>query len=261
MFETVATERFQDRRKRLLSYETLPVSIGVHAAAVAAVVVATVWTVTFPEDSPRVTVPYNLTRVPDPPPPPPAPKAPVKQPEPVKLPPPPPVKLTQIVAPTVIPDKIPDVVEPPPLPPEIPMPVTNTAPPAGDPGGDPNGVIGGDIAGKLHGKAGGIPWPDDGRVHIARDEKLPMESVEQEYPHYPDDARKKRLEDQVVVRYVIGTNGRVKEVTVISPPERALFVEVTLKAIRNWRFRPMIKDGEKKEVVHELTVYYRLNQA
>ena len=260
MFETVATERFHDRRKRLLSYETLPVSIGVHAAAVAAVVVATVWTVSFPEASPRVTVPYSLTRVPDPPPPPPPPpKAAVKQPEPVKqLPPPPPVKLAQVVAPTLIPDRIPDVIEPIPLPPEIPMPVTNTAPPVGDPGGDVNGVIGGDIAGKIHGKAGGIPWPDDGRVHIARDEKLPMESVEQEYPHYPDEARNKRLEDQVVVRYVIGTNGRVNDVEIISHAKDKMFDDAAVEAIKHWRFRPMIKDGKKVEVMHELAVNFEI---
>ena len=34
----------------------------------------------------------------------------------------------------------------------------------------------------------------------------------------------------------------------------------TLKAIKNWRFRPLVKDGERQEVVHELTIYYRLQQ-
>ena len=46
----------------------------------------------------------------------------------------------------------------------------------------------------------------------------------------------------------------------VSPPQRNVFVDVTLRAIRSWRFRPMIRDGERLEVVHELTVYYRLNQ-
>ena len=41
---------------------------------------------------------------------------------------------------------------------------------------------------------------------------------------------------------------------------RPVFIDVTLKAIKNWRFRPMIKDGERQEVVHELTIYYRLQQ-
>jgi protein TonB len=259
MFETVATERFQDRGRRLF-YETLPVSLAVHAAAVAAVIVGTVWTVTFPDESPRVTVPYSLTRVPDPPPPPPPPpKAAVKQPEPVKqLPPPPPVKLAQIVAPTIIPDKIPDVIEPPPIP-ELPLPVaTATAPPVGDPNGSSDGILGGDIAGKIHGKAGGLPWPDDGRVHIARDEKLPLESVEQEYPHYPDDMRKKRVEDQVVVRYVIGTNGRVTDVEIVSHASDKSFDDAAVEAIRKWRFRPMVKDGKKVEVMHELAVNFEI---
>jgi len=100
----------------------------------------------------------------------------------------------------------------------------------------------------------------DGRVHIARDKKLPMLPLSQVYPNYPEDARMRAWEDELVVRYVIGKDGRVKEVTIISAPQRDVFVDGTVRAIRSWRFKPMIKDGERMEVVHELTVYYRLNQ-
>jgi outer membrane biosynthesis protein TonB len=39
-----------------------------------------------------------------------------------------------------------------------------------------------------------------------------------------------------------------------------VFDEATVRAIRNWRFRPMIKDGQPTEVVHELTVLFRLER-
>jgi protein TonB len=257
MFETVSPETFQAKSRRLF-YETLPLSLALHAAAIAAGVVASVWNVGFPDASPRVSIAYSLTRVPDPPPPPPPPKAAAPQ-QPVKTAPPPPaLKLTQIVAPTVIPDKIPDVVEPPPLPPEPEPAAPVQSVPVGDPNGSTEGILGGDIAGKIHGKAGGVPWPDDGRVHIERDQKLPMESVEQEYPHYPDDARKKRLEDQVIVRYVIGTNGRVTDVEIISHAKEPMFDEAAVDAIKRWRFRPMIKDGKRVEVMHELAVNFEI---
>jgi TonB family protein len=55
---------------------------------------------------------------------------------------------------------------------------------------------------------------------------------------------------------VIGIDGRIKEVTVISAPERPIFAEATVKAIRTWRFRPYMKDGQPQEVVHELTVNF-----
>lgn len=61
------------------------------------------------------------------------------------------------------------------------------------------------------------------------------------------------------MRYTIGTNGRVRDILVLAPPERELFQEITLKAMRNWRFRPLIKDGVPQEIVHELTIYFRLN--
>src|SRR6185503_10780727 len=98
MFETVVPETFHSKSRRL-AYETLPLSIAIHAAAIAAGIVATVWNVGFPDASPRISVAYSLTRIPDPPPPPPPlPKAPVHQ-EPVKTAPPPPaLKLSQIVA-------------------------------------------------------------------------------------------------------------------------------------------------------------------
>ncbi len=50
MFETVVPETFQTRSRKL-AYETLPLSIALHAAAVAAAVVATVWNVGFPDAS------------------------------------------------------------------------------------------------------------------------------------------------------------------------------------------------------------------
>ena len=88
-----------------------------------------------------------------------------------------------------------------------------------------------------------------------------MVPLSQVYPSYPEDARMRSQEDALVVRYVIGKDGRVKEVMVISPPQNQDFVDGTLRAIRSWRFKPMIKDGERQEVVHELTVYYKLDQS
>src|SRR5712691_11213330 len=75
MFESVAPETFQTRSKRL-SYLTLPLSIALHAMVIAAVVASTLWTVAFPEQTPRLVRAYFLSAIPDPPPPPPAPPPP-----------------------------------------------------------------------------------------------------------------------------------------------------------------------------------------
>ena len=253
MFETVAPEAFRPASRRVM-YETLPFSIAVHALAVGAALVGTVWNVAFPTASPRVSVAYNLAAIPEAPPPPPLIQAP--KPQPVKpSPPPPPLAPERVVAPTVIPDTIPQL-EPPP--PDVPLPVLTDTAPAGPSAGSPDGILGGDIAGKLHGIPGAIAFPEDGRVHIERNQKLPMETVEQEYPKYPAEAQKKRLEDTVIIRYIIGTNGRVKDVQILDHAKDKMFDDATVEAISRWRFRPLIRDGKAVEVVHELAVNFEL---
>lgn len=258
MFETVAPETFAPRSRKVF-YETLPVSIAVHAIAVCGVLLASVWQVTFPNNSPKLTMLYSLvSELPSPPPPPPPPAAPPKvaQVQPAM---PEEQKPDEIVAPTIIPDFIP--------PQQLPI-VTEVMEgvvggveggvAGGVIGGSAGGVTGGDIGGEIGGVLGSLAIAPANTVVVERDKPLPMVAMSKVYPQYPEEARIRGWQDELIVRYVIGTNGRVKEVIVLGKPERELFTEATLKAIRHWRFRPMVKDGQAQEVVHELTVYFRL---
>ncbi|HEX6179500.1 MAG TPA: TonB family protein [Thermoanaerobaculia bacterium] len=257
MFETVAPEKFQKRSRKAL-YEALPLSIAFHAAVAGGALIAGVWTIAFPQNSPAQVMSFTVSELPPPPPPPPPPPKPLQAQQvavkPVEMP-------KEIVAPTVIPEEIPVIV-----PTTLVAAIADASPqgveggiPGGDIGGVIGGVSGGDIGGIIGGVTGGVVTEPD-RVVVERDRPLPMYPLSQVYPAYPEEARLRAWEDQLVVRYVIGKDGRVKEVTIISPPERGIFAEPTIKAIRHWRFRPMIKDGERQEVVHELTVFYKLNQ-
>ncbi|MGZ8831241.1 MAG: energy transducer TonB [Thermoanaerobaculia bacterium] len=256
MFETVTPAR-QSRTGRNALYEALSFSIAVHGLAAGLALASNLWEVTFPNTSPMYTVAFALMQ---PPPPPPAPPKPLQaKQEPVKntaL-----IAQAAVLAPTIIPEEIPVVKK---------DAFSNAfAVPNGTPGGIPvgmdGGVIGGIAQGEAGGKVGGTiggvvqDLPADGRVHFARDRKLPMLPLSQVYPNYPEDARVRSWEDELVVRYIIGKDGRVKDVRIIRAPQRDVFVRGTMNAIRSWRFRPFIKDGEKQEVVHELTVFYRLN--
>jgi len=250
MFETVVPETFEVRSRRVL-YESLPVSIVIHAAAIAGLGIAALWNVAFPIESPRLVRAYSIVAVPEPPPPPPPPHA-QPAPKPVEVAPLP----VEIVAPTVIPDTIPLI--PDPAPPTA--AVLTPAPPATDtgvPGTAIDGKIGGEIGGKLHGVATQF-FPQDGRVHIERNQSLPLQIISQEYPVYPDKAKKMQLEDQVVVRYIIGKKGQVIDVQIIDHAKDAMFDEAAVDAIKQWRFRPMIQDGKPVEVVHELAVNFEL---
>src|SRR3954453_18666913 len=118
MFETVVPEIAQ-RRSRRVFYETLPVSIALHAIVIAACVAGALWNVVFPNQSPKMIRAYSLVSIPDPPPPPapPPPPRPQQAPAP-KVQAPPPVQMVHLdVAPTIIPDLVPEVAPPPPPPP------------------------------------------------------------------------------------------------------------------------------------------------
>ena len=260
MFETVAPEAFQTRSRRVF-FETLPISIAVHLMGIAAAMASALWNVDFPTQSPKVIAAYSLTQVPDPPPPPPpVPKAAqADKPPPVQIKsaPPQPVAPTQIVAPTVIPDTIPDVVPPEPAPPPPPVAAPVAAPAAasssekGMPGGQPGGT------GRALGTTRGVTFGNDGRVYVDRKVKLPLKEIDHEYPHYPDEAKKKRLEGTCVVRYTVGKNGRVIDVAILSHAVEPMFDEETINTIRSWRYRPMTVDGKPVEVIHEVEVNYQ----
>jgi TonB family protein len=259
MFETVAPEAFVPPSRRIF-YETLPVSIAVHVVAGGAMLASMIWNIALPTQSPKMIVAYSLTQVPDPPPPPPPPPK-AEPPKPFltlpKLAPPP--APTQIVAPTVIPDTIPEVVPPPPEVPPPPAPAPAAAPAVADAAGSPNGMTGGQIGGtsKTLGTAGGITFGEDGRVYVDRTVKLPLKEVVHEYPHYPDAAKKNRLEGTTVVRYTVGKDGRIIDIAILNHAADPMFDEETLNTIRNWRYRPMMMNGKPVEVVHEVEVNYQ----
>lgn len=252
MFETVAPEQF-GKRDRTPLYEAVPFSIAVHSLAVAAAVIGNVWSVSFPPHSPAQVAIFSLAETPPPPPPPPPPPKPSAQPPEVPIKP---MAIPQeIVAPVMIPEQIPKI-EPRTVVAAAPD-VTAEGVEGGIEGGQAGGVVGGEVGGVLGGVVGGLMKD---QVRVSRDKPLPMFPLSQVYPTYPEQARLNAWEDQLVVRYIIGKDGRVKEVMVIAPPYREIFVEATVRAIRSWRFRPLVKDGQRQEVIHELTVLYRLVQ-
>ena len=249
MFETVAPQAPSKR----VAYETLPISIALHAIAIPGAVVIAVWNVVFPTQSPRAIRAYILVTSADPP-----------LPAAVKLAAPTPPKTAlltnlpqfnpnMVVAPTIIPDTIP-------LLPEkrsasIFAPAT---PPENGRGETPGGSSDGIVGGALHGVGGGMPVSEDGRVHFGRDKPLPLFVMHRVYPEYPEEERLLGKEATVVVRYIIGIDGWVKEMNILQHAKQASFDEATLKALREWRFQPLMRDGKPIEVVHELTVFFEL---
>ena len=220
MFETVSPETFRPRSRRLF-YESLPVSVALHAAAVIGIILVTTWNVEFPLHTPRMVTLYSLEQVPTPPPPPPPPAAPPKTVVRTEI-----VRMPENTAPTVIPETI--------------VPVTKDLPVLADyadegvvggveggieggvVGGSPFGIEGGEVGGVEGGTIGAIVTdsvPPD-TVIVKRDMPLPTAPMSMVFPKYPETARVRGWEDMVIVRYTIGKNGRVRKVEILNTPER-----------------------------------------
>jgi periplasmic protein TonB len=73
-------------------------------------------------------------------------------------------------------------------------------------------------------------------------EKRP-EPVSQTPPAYPPELKKARIEGVVTLVFVLGEDGRVEDPRV-EHSSRPEFEKPALDAIRKWRFRPGMKDGQ-----------------
>jgi peptidyl-prolyl cis-trans isomerase A (cyclophilin A) len=75
-------------------------------------------------------------------------------------------------------------------------------------------------------------------------------------PVYPPDAKKAGISGTVVLRAVIGSGGRVKNVTVISGPQ--LLQQAAIDAVKTWVYRPYLLNGQPVEVKTTINVIFAL---
>jgi protein TonB len=87
----------------------------------------------------------------------------------------------------------------------------------------------------------------------------PVPSAMREFqPPYPPQLLRTGVEGKAVVRVLIGTDGRVKQVAIISADD-PLFADATERqALRKWRFRPATRDGVPTESWKQMTVRFEI---
>jgi TonB family protein len=75
-------------------------------------------------------------------------------------------------------------------------------------------------------------------------------------PSYPPEARQGHVQGTVVLKAVIGKDGRIQDLTVLNgPPELR---QSALGAVRQWRYKPYYLMGSPVEVDTQITVRYQL---
>jgi TonB family protein len=93
------------------------------------------------------------------------------------------------------------------------------------------------------------------RVAAAVQERKLVNRVAPAYPVY---ARETGIEGSVQLEAVIHSDGRIKELRVLSG--HPLLVATTVQAVQEWHYQPTLLDGEPAEVITLITVVFRLGR-
>ena len=148
---------------------------------------------------------------------------------------------------------------------------TQEAPPApaetvggvvgGIPGGVVGGIPGGVLGDVLHG-TGGAPVLAKTPAPMPRRVRVPAQVAEANLihdvaPQYPPEAGRKRIEGTVVLMAVIGKDGIVREVRVESG--LPLLAQAAIDAVKQWRYKPYLLNGEAVEVDSHITINFTLS--
>jgi protein TonB len=180
----------------------------------------------------------TLLVAPPPPPPPPPPQALVKTVKVVKL-----IQSGVLAAPTSIPKRV-----------EI---IHEAAPDVGQGGGIYGGLEGQGIM--VGTPIAALPPPPKATapVRIKQGGSVTAASIiSQTRPVYPPLARQARIQGSVVLHAIIDKDGNVSELQVISG--HPLLVQAALDAVRQWRYKPTLLNGEPVEVDTTITVTFTM---
>ena len=108
--------------------------------------------------------------------------------------------------------------------------------------------------GLLTGVAGGdaLAAFTQGKQGFKGDDLVPISSAR---PRYPRSAATRRIEGWVEVIFVIGGDGRVRNVRVLDASPRGVFEDAAVHAMSRWLYAPFYVNGEK--VAREATQLFR----
>lgn len=214
-------------------------------AALAALVMAFAGAAAVPAVAKKVQVVFR-------PPPPPAPVPEAAPPPPPQAPPPAPRKLkTTTVAADALPPPAPLV-----APKEVPAEALAEAEPTGEPVAIAS-ASGGGYGGASSGRpAAAVSTVGRAPVHLPERAAPPVALGSNRPPPYPEDARVRGAEGQVILKIVIDQEGRVASVAVMRGDEP--FVTAAVQAVRSWRYRPATLDGQPISIYRVVKVPFRL---
>ncbi len=93
---------------------------------------------------------------------------------------------------------------------------------------------------------------------LFRQAAMDPKAISRFQPPYPSAMVRAEIEGSVTVRVLIGTDGRVGAVELVSATNPAFFDATRDHALRAWRFQPATRDGIPTESWRTMTVKFRL---
>jgi protein TonB len=160
----------------------------------------------------------------------------------------------QLRTPTKIPQKVQMIREDEPPPPMAAAGGAVGGVPGGVPGGQLGGVIGGIVSASSSLTA--VPKlapPQRIRISQGVTRGLLVHRVE---PTYPPLAKAARIQGEVVLSAVISVNGDIENLQLVSG--HPMLVPAALTAVRQWRYKPYLLNGQPVEVETTITVIFSL---
>jgi protein TonB len=124
-------------------------------------------------------------------------------------------------------------------------------------GGVEGGVPGGVVGGVVGGLPSDAPPPPAKVVRIGGQIAQPK-LIRQVKPVYPDLAVQSRVSALVILEAEVDTRGRVKTVKVLRG--HPLFDDSAIEAVKQWRYQPLLLNGEPTGFILTVTVNFNLQQ-
>jgi protein TonB len=202
----------------------------------------------FTDALPKTQLLTLIVAPPPPPPPPPPAAAPVHIVKQVQTD----IINGQLRTPTKIPKKVEMIKED-----EAPPPVmASSGVVGGVPGGIPGGQMGGVIGGIISSTPVAVPkvaTPQRVRVSAGVTSGLLVKRIQ---PNYPPLARQARIQGTVVLHAVISKEGAIENLTLVSG--HPMLAPAAIEAVKQWRYKPYLLNGEPVEVDTEVQVNFTL---
>lgn len=106
----------------------------------------------------------------------------------------------------------------------------------------------------------GVPEapPKRGPINLPEEAEPPEPLESNANPEYPAEARTQGLEGMVIIKIVVEEDGSTRIVKVMRGDEP--FVTAAVEAVKTWRFKPALVDGQPTAVFRILKIPFRIRQ-